>query len=78
MWKCRPNFKTASAGWIYADGAHHSGYSYSVTTEHMEDLAEVAGVESVVIDANTELRRFKQELLQNEIYYHLAPGLRFL
>ena len=44
----------------------------------MEDLAEVAGVESVVIDATTELRRFKQELRQDEIYYHLAPGLRFL
>ena len=75
---CRPDFKTACAAWIYAGGAQHSGYSYSVTTEHMEDLAEVAGVESVVIDANTELRRFKQELLQNEIYYRLAPGLRSL
>ena len=42
----------------------------------MEDLAEVAGVELAVIDANTDLRDFKQELLQNEIYYHLAPGLR--
>jgi L-arabinose isomerase len=28
-----------------------------------------------VIDTNTELRGFKQELRQNEIYYHLAPGL---
>lgn len=41
-------------------GAHHTGYSHSVSTEHMEDLAEVAGVESVVIDAKTDLRGFKQ------------------
>jgi L-arabinose isomerase len=32
-------------------------------------------VELVVIGADTELRGFKQELRQNEVYYHLAPGL---
>jgi L-arabinose isomerase len=74
VWQCRPDFKTACAAWIYAGGAHHTGFSYSVTTEHMEDLAEIAGVELVVIDANTELRDFKRDLRQNEIYYHLAPG----
>lgn len=75
VWKCRPDFKTACTAWIYAGGAHHTGYSYSVTSEHMEDLAEIAGMELVVIDAKTELRDFKQELRENEIYYHLAPGL---
>jgi L-arabinose isomerase len=75
VWKCRPDFKTACAAWIYAGGAHHTGYSYCVTAEHMEDLAEIAGVELVVIDAKTELRDFKQKLRHNEIYYHLAPGL---
>jgi L-arabinose isomerase len=75
VWKCRPDFKTGCAAWIYAGGAHHTGYSYCVTAEHMEDLAEIAGVELVVIGADTELRGFKQELRQNEVYYHLAPGL---
>jgi L-arabinose isomerase len=75
MWECRPDFKTACAAWIYAGGAHHTGFSYAVTTEHMEDFSEMAGVELVVIDDKTELRDFKQELRQNEIYYHLAPGL---
>jgi L-arabinose isomerase len=75
VWKCRPDFKTACAAWIYAGGAHHTGYSYCVTAEHMEDLAEIADVELVVIDAKTELRDFKQKLRHNEIYYHLAPGL---
>ena len=41
----------------------------------MEDFAEIAGVELVIIDRGTELRTFKQQLRNNEIYYHLAPGL---
>ncbi len=75
VWKCRPDFKTACAAWIQAGGAHHTGFSYAVTTEHMEDFAEISGLELVVIDAKTELRSFKQQLRTNEIYYHLAPGL---
>lgn len=75
VWECRPDFKTACAAWIYAGGAHHTGFSYSVTTEHMEDFAEIANIEIVVIDADTRLRQFKQDLRNNEIYYHLAPGL---
>ena len=75
VWKCRPDFKTACAAWIYAGGAHHTGFSYAVTTEHMEDFAEIAGIETAIIDAKTELRDFRQELRNNEIYYHLAQGL---
>jgi L-arabinose isomerase len=75
VWECRPDFKTACAAWIYAGGAHHTGFSYAVTTEHLEDYAEMAGVELVVIDKNTTLREFKQELRNNEVYYHLVPGL---
>jgi L-arabinose isomerase len=75
VWKCRPDFKSACAAWLYAGGAHHTGFSYSVTTEHMEDLAEIAGIEIAIIDADTQLREFKQNLRNNEIYYHIAPGL---
>jgi len=69
IWKCRPDFKTACAAWIYAGGAHHTGFSHAVTTEHMEDFAEIAGVELVVIDRHTELRWFKQLLHSNAVYY---------
>src|SRR5262250_2101717 len=75
LWECLPDFKTACAAWIYAGGAHHTGYSYSVTTEHLEDLAGIAGIELTLIDARTELRDFKRQLREGEIYYHLAPGL---
>ncbi len=75
VWKCKPDLKTAVASWIYAGGTHHTGFSYSVTTEYIEDLAEIAGVELAIIDAETSVRDFKQTLRNNELYYHLAPGL---
>jgi L-arabinose isomerase len=74
VWKCRPDFKTACAAWIYAGGAHHTAFSYGVTSEHLEDFAEIAGIELAVIDAKTELRDFKRDLRHDEIYYHLAQG----
>jgi L-arabinose isomerase len=73
LWECKPNFKTAVACWIHAGGAHHTGYSYSVTTEHLRDFAEIAGIEIVVIDGDTDLHEFRKELRWNEVYYHLTP-----
>ena len=75
VWKCRPDLKTAVGAWIHAGGTHHTGFSYSVTAEYIEDLAEIAGLEVALIDAETTIRDFKQTLRNNEIYYHLAPGL---
>jgi L-arabinose isomerase len=74
VWKCRPDFKTACGAWIRAGGAHHTGFSYAVTAEHLRDLAELAGVEIVVIDARTVLTDFEKELRWNQAYYHGAPS----
>jgi L-arabinose isomerase len=74
VWQCRPNFEDACAAWIYAGGAHHTGFSQAVTTEMLEDFAAIAGIELVVIDADTRLRRFKQELYWNETAYGLSSG----
>ncbi len=75
VWKNKPDFKTGCAAWIYAGGAHHTGFSQAVNTEHMEDFAQIAGLETAIIDAKTNLRDFQQTLRDNEVYYHLAPGL---
>jgi len=75
VWQCRPDFKTACAAWIYAGGAHHTGFSYHVTTEQMEDFAEIAGIETAIIDGGTRLREFRHGLRDGEIYYHLAQGI---
>ena len=76
VWETKPDLKTACAAWIYAGGAHHTAYSYDVTTEMLEDFAEIAGIELAVIDEKTELGAFKQTLRNNEIYWHFAKGIR--
>ena len=75
LWLPRPNLKTAAAAWIYAGGAHHTGFSYSVTADHLRDFADIAGIEFLLIDENTRLEDFKKELRWNDLYYHLANGL---
>ncbi len=75
LWIPKPDFHTAVTAWIYAGGAHHTGFSQSVTTEMLENFAGMAGVELVIIDSDTTVRRFKQELNWNEIYYGLRNGL---
>ena len=59
LWRVEPDFETGVAAWIYAGGAHHTVFSYALTSEHVADFAEIAGVESVVIDAATALRAFE-------------------
>jgi len=76
VWECKPDFKTACAAWIYAGGAHHTGYSTVVTSEMLEDFATIAGIEMVLIGEDTKLSDFKQTLRNNEVYYHLAQGIR--
>ena len=76
LWECKPDFKTAVSAWIYAGGAHHTVYSYALTTQQFRDFAEIAGIEIVVIDADTKLENFRNELRWNELYYHLGQGIR--
>ena len=76
VWECQPDFKTACHAWILAGGAHHTGYSYAVTAEILEDFANIAGIELVTIDRDTRLTEFKQNLRNNEVYYHLNRGFR--
>ena len=74
LWVPKPNLQIGAAAWIYAGGAHHTGFSQAVTTEMIEDFAAMAGVELVVIDGDTKLRQFKQELEWNDVAYGLRRG----
>jgi L-arabinose isomerase len=75
LWLPRPNLKVAAAAWIYAGGAHHTSFSYSVTAEHLQDFADMAGIEFLLIDENTRVQEFKEKLRWNDLYYHLSKGL---
>lgn len=75
LWLPRPSLKVAAAAWIYAGGAHHTSFSYSVTTEQLRDFADIAAVELLLIDENTKLEEFKKELRWNDLYYQLNRSL---
>ncbi|MBX3253447.1 MAG: L-arabinose isomerase [Chitinophagaceae bacterium] len=71
LWKPYPDMKTGCAAWIYAGGAHHTCYSQNLTAEHLQDFAEMAGIEFVLIGKNTNLYQFKNELRWSDVYYQL-------
>jgi L-arabinose isomerase len=75
LWLPQPDLKTAAAAWILAGGAHHTGFSLDLTVEHLEDFAEMAGIEFLLINNATTLSAFKKELRWNDLYYQLARGL---
>jgi len=75
LWKPLPDLKTAAAAWIYAGGAHHTGFSLALTAEHMEDFAVMTGIEFLHIGEKCDLNQFRKELMWNEAYYHIAGGI---
>ncbi len=62
--------KTGCAAWILAGGAHHTGFSQNLTSEHLEDFADMAGIEIVFIDKETKIRMLKTNCA-GEVYYQL-------
>jgi L-arabinose isomerase len=69
LWKPYPNMHTGCAAWILAGGAHHTCYSQNLSSEHLEDFAEMAGIEYLLIGKETQLYQFKNELRWNESFY---------
>lgn len=75
LWKPLPDLKTAATAWIYAGGAHHSGFSRALTPEHLSDFAMITGTELILIDEKCDLSGLRNELRWNDLYYHLNRGL---
>ena len=71
LWDPKPDMDTAVTAWILAGGAHHTVYTQALSTEFLEDFADIAGIELLVIDEKTTVRQFKDTLNANEAYYHL-------
>ena len=66
FWTPQPNLEVGATAWILAGGAHHTAFSYDLTVEQMADWAAAMGIESVIIDKDTTIRNFKNELRWNE------------
>ena len=74
VWIPQPNLKTAAGAWILAGGAHHTGFSQSVSAEMLADFAEMANLEYLLIDNETKLDAFKKELRWNEVFYMMKSN----
>jgi L-arabinose isomerase len=75
VWRPRPDLRTSAEAWLTAGAPHHTVFSAAVDVELLADLAEMTGVELLVIDAETTLRQFTKEIRWNQAYYRLAGGL---
>lgn len=74
VWEPKPNFKTSATSWILAGGSHHPIFSQALTSEELEDFAEISGIEFLLIDESSTVRNIKKELRFNEVYYHTSHG----
>ena len=74
LWDAKPDLKTAAAAWILAGGAHHTSFSQNLSTEQLQDFAEIMDIEFLLIDEKTDLYRFKQELRWNDAAYAINKG----
>ena len=76
LWKPEPDLKTSAQAWILAGGAHHTGFSTALDSRYLQDFGAMLGIETVNINAETNIEEFKKELRWNELFFHLAEGIR--
>jgi L-arabinose isomerase len=75
VWKPRPDLRTSAEAWLIAGAPHHTVLSSAIGTEQLVDLAEMLGTELLIIDADTTIRQFTNEIRWNQAYYRLAQRL---
>ena len=69
LWKPHPDMMSGCAAWIYAGGAHHTCYSQNLSAECLQDFAEMANLEYVLIDQRTDLNTFRNTLKLGDILH---------
>jgi L-arabinose isomerase len=69
LWVPKPDLAVSAACWLYAGGAHHTGFSQALSPEHLEDFAEIAGLEHLFIGEDTSVSGFRKELRWNAPYF---------
>ena len=71
LWRPEPSLKVGAKAWILAGGAHHTSFTYELDSEQLTTLADMYGIESVVIGKDTNIRDFEKELKLNSLYWML-------
>ncbi|MEU7424740.1 L-arabinose isomerase [Streptomyces sp. NPDC040750] len=75
VWKPAPDLRTSTEAWLSAGGPHHTVLTGQIGAEELADLADMLGVELLLIDTATTVRQFIRELRWNQAYYRLAGRL---
>ena len=75
VYRPRPDLTTAVEAWLIAGASHHTVLTRAIDPEPLADFAEMAGIELLMIDADTHIADFRREVRWNQAYYHLARGL---
>ncbi|MCD7787754.1 MAG: L-arabinose isomerase [Firmicutes bacterium] len=69
LWAPKPDFETGTEGWLMCGGAHHTAFTYDLTSSDVVDLCDHFGIESVVIGEGTTMGSLKRDLMIGEVYY---------
>jgi L-arabinose isomerase len=75
VWRPEPDLSTAAEAWLIAGGSHHSVFTMALGMEALRDLADMWGIELVVIDGATTVSAVADRLRWNQVYYRLSAGL---
>ena len=72
LWEPRPSLKVAAEAWLMAGGPHHTSFSTALRRAHLEDFAELAGIELVSIGDGSTVADIRKELRWNHASYTLT------
>ena len=72
VWKTQPSLAVAAEAWILAGGAHHTVFTQSLDIEHLRIYAKMCGIELLLIDNETRIPDFKNQIRWNEVYYKIC------
>ena len=61
-------------GWLWAGGAHHTGYSTQIGSEHLRVYADLLGLEFVRIGKGTSLDQVRSDLAVQELLARARPS----
>jgi L-arabinose isomerase len=67
VWIPYPDFTTGLEAWLWSGGAHHTGYSTQITSEHLQVYADLLGLEYVHIGRGTSLEQVRTQLAVQEL-----------
>ena len=67
VWVPYPDFTTGLEAWLWSGGAHHTGYSTQIGSEHLQVYADLLGIEFIRIGTGTSLEQVRTQLAVQEL-----------